>query len=181
MAAAGAIAAALGPLIGGAFTTYASWRWVFAGEVVIVAVILLLARRVNDTPAEEGEARSVRHLLVGPGSGADRVRDFEVRDLGRGAAQAAGPAVDRPLSCDLAAARRRRRPRAVRALGEPAHRARRALDPKLLRNIQMRSGVLSFLFMFLVQAGTFFVVPLFLSVALGLSAIETGVRCCRYR
>src|SRR5207342_1854632 len=30
--------------------------------------------------------------------------------------------------------------------------------------------------MFLVQAGTFFVVPLFLSVALGLSAIQTGVR-----
>ncbi len=30
--------------------------------------------------------------------------------------------------------------------------------------------------MFLVQAGLFFVVPLFLSVALGLSAIETGVR-----
>ena len=54
VAAAGAIAAALGPLIGGAFTTYASWRWVFAGEVLIVAVILLLARRVNDTPAEEG-------------------------------------------------------------------------------------------------------------------------------
>src|SRR6187397_665758 len=54
VAAAGAIAAALGPLIGGFFTTYASWRWVFAGEVLIVAVILLLARRVNDTPAEKG-------------------------------------------------------------------------------------------------------------------------------
>src|SRR4029079_18633068 len=54
VAAAGAIAAALGPMIGGLFTTYASWRWVFAGEVVIVAVILVLARRVNDTPAEEG-------------------------------------------------------------------------------------------------------------------------------
>jgi hypothetical protein len=36
--------------------------------------------------------------------------------------------------------------------------------------------VISFLFLFLVQAGIFFVVPLFLSVALGLSAVATGVR-----
>ena len=50
------------------------------------------------------------------------------------------------------------------------------IDPALLRNIQLRSGVTSFLFMFLIQAGIFFVVPLFLSVALGLSAVETGVR-----
>ena len=41
------------------------------------------------------------------------------------------------------------------------------IDPTLLRNLQLRSGVISFLFMFLVQAGIFFVVPLFLSVALG--------------
>src|SRR5215216_4925725 len=49
-------------------------------------------------------------------------------------------------------------------------------NPNMLRNLQLRSGVTSFLFMFLIQAGTFFVVPLFLSIALGLSAIETGVR-----
>ena len=47
---AGAVAVAVGPLIGGFATTYFSWRWVFVGEVVIVLGILVLARRVTDTP-----------------------------------------------------------------------------------------------------------------------------------
>src|SRR5690349_13832330 len=51
VAAAGAIAVAAGPLIGGAATTYASWRYVFFGEVAVVAVILVLTRRIADTPA----------------------------------------------------------------------------------------------------------------------------------
>src|SRR4051812_36307669 len=52
VAAAGAVAVAVGPLIGGFATTYFSWRWVFAGEVVIVAIILLLTRRIADAPVE---------------------------------------------------------------------------------------------------------------------------------
>ena len=52
MAAAGAIAVAVGPLVGGFCTTYFSWRWVFAGEVVVVLVILLLTRRIADAPVE---------------------------------------------------------------------------------------------------------------------------------
>ena len=39
VAAAGAVAVALGPLVGGAATTYFSWRWVFFGEVIVVLVI----------------------------------------------------------------------------------------------------------------------------------------------
>src|SRR5678816_1058616 len=42
---AGAIAVAVGPLIGGLFTTYLSWRLVFAGEVLMVIAILVLARK----------------------------------------------------------------------------------------------------------------------------------------
>ena len=48
VAAAGAMAVAVGPLIGGAATTFASWRYVFVGEVVIVVLILLVLSKVVD-------------------------------------------------------------------------------------------------------------------------------------
>ncbi len=179
VAAAGAIAAALGPLIGGAFTTYASWRYVFAGEVLIVLVILVLARRVNDTPAEEG----VKLDLVGTGLSALGLGAIVMGILKSGTWGFVQPKADAPQWLGLSpviwlilgggvllalfvAWERRRLERGEGAL----------MNPKLLRNVQLRGGVLSFLFMFCVQAGLFFVVPLFLSVALGLSAIETGVR-----
>jgi len=50
------------------------------------------------------------------------------------------------------------------------------VNPAILRNPVLRGGLTSFFFQYLLQAGLFFAVPLFLSVALGLSAIETGVR-----
>ena len=48
--------------------------------------------------------------------------------------------------------------------------------PSLFANKQLTGGLLMFFFMFLVQAGLFFTIPLFLSVSLGLTALETGVR-----
>jgi len=50
------------------------------------------------------------------------------------------------------------------------------IEPSLLRHQQLTGGLVTFLFLFLIQAGVFFTVPLFLSVVLGLSPMETGFR-----
>ena len=54
--------------------------------------------------------------------------------------------------------------------------AGRSSIPPCSANAQLQGGLTAFFFQYLLQAGLFFVVPLFLSVALGLSAIATGVR-----
>ncbi len=52
-----AAAVAAGPLIGGWVTTTFTWRLVFAGEVVIVAVILLLRKRLRPSPTADHAPR----------------------------------------------------------------------------------------------------------------------------
>jgi Na+/melibiose symporter-like transporter len=47
---------------------------------------------------------------------------------------------------------------------------------EMLRNARLAGGLTMFFFQFMIQAGLFFVVPLFLSIALGLTALQTGVR-----
>jgi Na+/melibiose symporter-like transporter len=57
-----------------------------------------------------------------------------------------------------------------------AHGKEPLINLPRLRNPVLRGGLIAFMFQYLLQAGLFFVVPLYLSVALGLSAIATGVR-----
>src|SRR6201991_3460699 len=48
--AAAAIAAAIGPLVGGFITTYLSWRVACLGEAVVIAIVLVGSRLVHDVP-----------------------------------------------------------------------------------------------------------------------------------
>jgi predicted MFS family arabinose efflux permease len=50
------------------------------------------------------------------------------------------------------------------------------VKPSLFGNRQLTGGLLMFFVLYLVQAGLFFTLPLFLSVALGLTALETDLR-----
>jgi MFS family permease len=178
VASASAIAVAAGPLIGGFFTTYLSWRLVFAGEVIVVVVILALARRMVDAPAQPAKLD-----LVGTALSATGLALIVFAILRSGVWGLVQPKPDGPAWFGLSpvvwlilagglvlrtflAWETRVRERG----GEPL------LDPKLLENVRLRGGLVSFFFQFLVQAGMFYAIPLFLSVVLGLSAMGTGVR-----
>ena len=179
VASAGAIAVAAGPLIGGLLTTYASWRWVFAGEVVVVLIILLLTRRIADTPAEEGvHLDLVGTVLSALGLG---LIVYGVLQSGAwGFVQAKTGAPEwlglSPVIWLLLAGGVTLRLFLWWESRRLAHGASALIDPAMLRNPMLRGGLISFFFQYLLQAGLFFAVPLFLSVALGLSAIATGVR-----
>jgi MFS family permease len=179
VAAAGAIAVAVGPLIGGFFTTYFSWRWVFAGEVVIVLVILLLARRIADAPVERRPGLDlVGTVLSAAGLGALVFGVLRSSEWGWIQPKLEGPSwagLSPTVWLILAGLFviwifSRWELRRVDRGQEPLVR------PGMLRNPQLSGGLIMFFFQYLVQAGLFFVVPLFLSVCLGLSALETGAR-----
>ena len=179
VAASGAIAVALGPLIGGVMTTYASWRWVFAGEVVIVAIILAMTRRMADVEPEPGAALD----LVGTALSALGLGLVVLGILRAGTWGFVNPKPNAPVWLGLSPVVWLVLGGGLVLIGFLAWERRRLaagrsalLDPAMLRIPPLQRGLTAFLFQFLLQAGLFFCVPLYLSVALGLSAVETGVR-----
>jgi MFS family permease len=179
VASAGAIAVAAGPLIGGLFTTYLSWRLVFLGEVLVVLAILALTRRMADTPPEAGAGLD----LVGTGLSALGLGLVVYGVLRSGTWGFVQPKPEAPELLGLS-------PVVWLVLAGGVvlrlfltwenHRLERGssalIDPAMLQNRTLRGGLTAFFFQYLLQAGLFFTVPLFLSVALGLSAVATGVR-----
>jgi MFS family permease len=181
-----AIAVALGPLIGGWVTTNASWRWVFAGETVVVIGILLVRGQIAQAPRAEqrprmdygGAALSAAGLglivfgilmsskwgFVKP-IGAPTINGTEITPLGFSVVPfliLAGLAV---LARFVHWEQRQHR------LGRG-----RLVDPALLRIKQLRAGLTTLLGQQLVLMGIFFAVPVYLQVVLGFDALETGKR-----
>ncbi len=177
--AAGAIAVAVGPLIGGIATTYFSWRWVFVGEVLIVVAILVLARRLQDAPVETrthfdlaGAALSATGLGLGVfGVLRSSLWGWVLPKPGGPAILGLSPTIVL-IFLGLFV---------LWLFGTWEHRVEARGDEPLVRlslfgNRQFSGGLVMFFFQFLVQAGLFFTIPLYLSVALGLSAIDTGIK-----
>lgn len=180
VASAGAIAVAVGPLVGGLFTSYLSWRWVFVGEVAVSLVIIVLALRLAEEPRPVGRARldPLGTVLSAAGLG---LLVYGIIRIGSWGVVVPKPGAPSLLGISAVTWLVLGGGAVLAGFVEwEARRARRGspvlLDLTLLRIPPLRAGLVSFFFQFLLQAGLFFVVPLFLSVALGLSAVATGVR-----
>jgi MFS family permease len=177
--AAGAIAIAVGPLIGGLATTYFSWRWVFVGEVVIIVPILLESRRIQDAePEQQPRLDVVGAILSAAGLGLIVFGVLRSGEWGWLLPKADGPQLFglsavfwlMLLGFGILVLFAEWVRRLERNGAEPLVRL------SMLKNRQLDGGLLMFLFQYLVQMGLFFTIPLFLSVALGLSALSTGAR-----
>jgi MFS family permease len=177
--AAGAIAVAVGPLIGGIATSYFSWRYVFVGEVLVVLVILVLARRVQDAPVQTRPRVDVAGaVLSAAGLGLAVFGVLRSSVWGWVLPKPGGPAVLglSPTSVLIFAGLF-----VLWLFSVWEHHVEKGGAEPLVRlsmlgNRQFTGGLVMFFFQFMIQAGLFFTIPLYLSVALGLSAIDTGVR-----
>jgi EmrB/QacA subfamily drug resistance transporter len=180
------VAVAAGPLIGGWFTTELSWRYVFAGETVIVTGILMLRGRLPRSPRLEQPPRldGVGVALSSLGLGLAVYGILKSSQWGwiepRGALTIGGQQITpfglsmvpvfilAGLGCLAAfAAWEGRRERAGRDV---------LLDRSLLRIPPLRAGLTTLMMQQFILLGTFFVLPVYLQIVLGLNAFETGKR-----
>lgn len=179
IAAAAAVAVAAGPIIGGAVTTSFSWRWVFAGEVVVALGLAVLARRVADAPPEHRPKLDLVGVLLSIlGLSAIVFGFLRSSTWGWVTAKPGGPSLLglSPVIWLIAGGLivlwllGRWEVRVEARGGEPlVYRTQ-------LRNRRLTNPLSLFGVQYFMQAGLFFTVPLFLSIVLGLSALDTGVR-----
>jgi MFS family permease len=162
--AAAAIAAAVGPLLGGFLTTYLSWRVGFGLELVVIAVVLSQVGRLKDVPYT-GERR-----IDSVGAGLSVVGMGGVV-LGILVWQEGGDYV--VLLIVIGAL-------ALWALARWLVRRRREgkvtlLDPDLFRLPNFRTGVTGQMLQNVTLGGAMIALPIFLQIKLEYNAMQTGL------
>jgi EmrB/QacA subfamily drug resistance transporter len=159
-----AIAAAVGPLVGGFITTYLSWRIAFLGEVVIIAVVLVGSRRVKEVPYTGDRGVDVVGAVLSAAGMAGVVLGILVWEDGGeavGALIAVGVVGLGSLAWWL---RRRKRE------GKPA-----LLDVALFASRYFRLGITSQTMQQIALGGLMIALPIYLQMVLEYDAMEAGL------
>ena len=162
--AAAAIAAAVGPLLGGFITTYLSWRVAFGLEVVVIAVVLSGIGRVRDVPyTGSRDVDVVGAVLSVAGMGGIVLGILVWQEGGEavGALIVIGAAALALLVWWL-----RRRKREGKAV---------LLDPDLFRSALFRLGVSGQLLQQVALGGTMIALPIYLQMVLEYNALQAGL------
>jgi len=162
--AAASIAAAVGPLLGGFITTFLSWRVAFAGEAVIIAIVLAGLGLVRDVPYTGvrgidtvGAALSV----VGMGGIVLGILVWQEGGEAVGALIVLGVAAMGTLVWWL----RRRKREGRTAL----------LDPDLFRSPAFRIGVSQQMLQQIALGGAMIALPIYLQMVLEYNALQAGL------
>lgn len=171
---------AVGPILGGWATTELSWRVVFAGEVVLVLVILAMTRLLGDA-LREGAAPKLDLLgavLSAAGLGVIVLAVLQSSTWGWVTPKESPVEIfGFSLTIFLIAG-------GAMLLWAfvtwQRHREDRGSDPlvhlDLLKVLPLRAGLVGLFAQNLILMGVFFVVPLYLQLVLGLDALETGIK-----
>lgn len=159
-----AIAAAVGPLLGGFITTFLSWRVGFALEVVIIAVVLSGIGRVRDAPYTGSRRVDLIGSLLSVLGMGGIVMGILVWQEG-------GESVGALLVIGAVA---------LGALGFWLVRRKAAekptlLDPGLFRSKMFRSGISGQMLQQIALGGAMIALPIFLQMVLEYNAMETGL------
>ena len=162
--AAAAIAAAVGPLLGGFITTFLSWRVGFLLEVVIIAVVLSgigLVRDVPYTGARQVDVVGAVLSVLGMGGIVLGILVWQEGGEAVGALMLIGLVAMAALVWWL---------RAPQAPGRPT-----LLDPELFASPYFRLGVSQQMLQQIALGGTMIVLPIYLQMVLEYNALQAGL------
>lgn len=175
----GAAGAAAGPLIGGLVTEYASWRYVFAAETVVMVGLLATSRVIKDSPADDDARLDLPSVVLSAlGLGLIVYGVLRASVWGWFVPSGSGPELlGISLVPYLVAAGILTLGVFVRRQESLERRGKVPLVPaKLLRIPQLRGGLVMLVALQLLLAGTFFILPVYLQIVLGNGPLDTGTR-----